>query len=273
MTQYFRKVVAGLVKNDIDSFVGEAGNLFFGIDTGEFRLSDGTTPGGIPLGSGGGGYVLLPATTTRLGGVKVDGTTIKIDSHGVISSSNGNANITVSDAKPTTTTEGALWWDTVSGNLFILFQSQWVSAVASIVGPKGDTGDIGLSAYQVAVSDGFVGTEQEWLASLHGQKGDKGDTGARGDPGAAATNIATADVAGVVKVAGGNTYVNIDVSGTISVPKGAGINTVIDIPDVYTGGTGNPNLTEGALLVYNTVSSRWDTKTNLTSEAMDGGEY
>lgn len=31
----------------------------------------------------------------------------------------------------------------------------------------------GLSAYEVAVKNGYTGTEQEWLTSL---KGDKGDT-------------------------------------------------------------------------------------------------
>ena len=31
---------------------------------------------------------------------------------------------------------------------------------------KGNKGDNGLSAYQIAVNDGFEGTEQEWLTSL-----------------------------------------------------------------------------------------------------------
>ena len=35
-------------------------------------------------------------------------------------------------------------------------------------GLKGDTGD---SAYEEAVALGFVGTETEWLASLHGKDG------------------------------------------------------------------------------------------------------
>lgn len=54
-------------------------------------------------------------------------------------------------------------------------------------GDKGDTGDAGQdgingkSAYQIAVDNGFVGTESEWLASLKGEKGDKGDTGDSGD--------------------------------------------------------------------------------------------
>lgn len=46
-----------------------------------------------------------------------------------------------------------------------------------IVSPTtiGGKGNPGKSAYQVAVDNGFVGTEEEWLASLKGAKGDPGD--------------------------------------------------------------------------------------------------
>lgn len=43
------------------------------------------------------------------------------------------------------------------------------------------TGD---SAYQVAVKNGFEGTEEEWLSSLIGEKGDTGEQGPKGDTGA-----------------------------------------------------------------------------------------
>ena len=41
-------------------------------------------------------------------------------------------------------------------------------------------GPAGASAYAVAVANGFVGTQAEWLLSLKGPKGDKGDTGPSG---------------------------------------------------------------------------------------------
>lgn len=41
----------------------------------------------------------------------------------------------------------------------------------------------GKSAYQIAVDNGFEGTEEEWLASLKGEKGDPGAKGDKGDPG------------------------------------------------------------------------------------------
>lgn len=46
--------------------------------------------------------------------------------------------------------------------------------------PYGSPGADGDSAYQVAVANGFVGTETEWLASLKGEKGDPG-TGTSSD--------------------------------------------------------------------------------------------
>lgn len=46
-----------------------------------------------------------------------------------------------------------------------------VPAVGSITLVKGDKGDPGDNAYQVAVSQGFSGTLSEWLASLQGSDG------------------------------------------------------------------------------------------------------
>jgi hypothetical protein len=50
-------------------------------------------------------------------------------------------------------------------------------------GEKGDTGAQGLSAYEVALDNGFEGTEAEWLASLVGPEGEKGETGEAGPAG------------------------------------------------------------------------------------------
>lgn len=52
----------------------------------------------------------------------------------------------------------------------------WIDLVA-LSSLKGDKGDTGASNYQLAQSEGFVGSLSEWLTSL---KGDKGDTGSPG---------------------------------------------------------------------------------------------
>lgn len=44
-------------------------------------------------------------------------------------------------------------------------------------------GNPGKSAYQIAVSNGFTGTEVDWLNSLQGATGPKGDPGEQGPPG------------------------------------------------------------------------------------------
>lgn len=47
----------------------------------------------------------------------------------------------------------------------------------------GGSGEDGKSAYEIAVENGFNGTETEWLASLVGPAGADGDTGPKGDKG------------------------------------------------------------------------------------------
>ena len=57
----------------------------------------------------------------------------------------------------------------------------WINKAGGTVGPEGPEGP---SAYEVAVDDGFVGTEAAWLESLVGAAGSKGDTGNTGATGA-----------------------------------------------------------------------------------------
>lgn len=54
-------------------------------------------------------------------------------------------------------------------------EAEWLE---SLKGEKGDKGD---SAYEEALKNGFEGTEAEWLESLKGDKGDKGDKFTRDD--------------------------------------------------------------------------------------------
>ena len=48
---------------------------------------------------------------------------------------------------------------------------------------KGENGIDGKSAYQIAVNNGFVGTEAEWIASLKGETGPIGPVGPQGEIG------------------------------------------------------------------------------------------
>jgi hypothetical protein len=46
--------------------------------------------------------------------------------------------------------------------------------------PQGLQGDNGLSAYEVAVFNGYIGTESQWVLSLKGETGEPGTNGTNG---------------------------------------------------------------------------------------------
>ena len=90
---------------------------------------------------------------------------------------------------------GDIWEDTTTGVKYKLcsiidikagpdsvIYYQWYPIQTSSGGGTGEPGKNGKSAFEIAVENGFVGTETEWLASLKGQQGDKGDPGEKGDP-------------------------------------------------------------------------------------------
>lgn len=87
---------------------------------------------------------------------------------------------------PTTGEPGEAY--TVNGDLYVWSENsnQWIN-VGNI---KGEKGEAGLSAYQIALVDGFIGTEAEWLASLKGERGEKGNNGS--DASVTKTNITNA---------------------------------------------------------------------------------
>lgn len=53
--------------------------------------------------------------------------------------------------------------------------------LGNVRGPQGDKGGSGKSAYDLALDNGFSGSEAEWLESLRGEKGDQGEPGPAGD--------------------------------------------------------------------------------------------
>lgn len=70
--------------------------------------------------------------------------------------------------------------------IVLSLQGETTIAATSTVQPYYAKGDPGKSAYEIAVEQGFVGTEEEWLESLHGQdgaQGPQGQQGPQGEPG------------------------------------------------------------------------------------------
>lgn len=89
---------------------------------------------------------------------------IKSDSGGVSLTNNGGSSIQLATTNKQINVEG----DSNSLSLGL---------------PAGAPGKDGASAYEVAVANGFKGTEGEWLASLKGPKGEPGADGKQGAPG------------------------------------------------------------------------------------------
>lgn len=94
------------------------------------------------------------------------------------------------DADNTTYVTGSLDSEPVSGEPDVMWQSVvyiadagqiWTNG-ALFMGGSGSGGD-GLSAYELAVLEGYTGTLEEWLESLHGPQGAQGIQGPQGPQG------------------------------------------------------------------------------------------
>lgn len=74
--------------------------------------------------------------------------------------------------------EGKSAYEVAVENGFAGTEEEWL---ASLKGDDGAQGQEGKSAYEVAVENGFVGTEEEWLESLIGPEGPEGPQGPPGE--------------------------------------------------------------------------------------------
>ena len=72
----------------------------------------------------------------------------------------------------------------------MLFAQNGAAGTNGANGTNGSDGTDGLSAYQIAVQNGFVGNEAQWLASLVGADGEDGADGADGIDGLSAYQVA-----------------------------------------------------------------------------------
>ncbi|WP_353078263.1 hypothetical protein [Flavobacterium sp.] len=125
-----------------------------------------------------------------------------------------------------------------------------------LTGPAGTNGTNGSSAYQLAVTNGFVGTEAQWLASLVGPQGPAGATGPQGPAGADGTLTTYNSIRGNVSFVSANSYT---VTGTDFYIITTGTGTTITIPTSGTGFT--PSDAGRVIYIYNdnfsSVSNSW----------------
>jgi hypothetical protein len=185
----FRKIKAGLVNADIEQFIGEVGNLFFDIETGILRLSNGVTPGGnVVSGTGGGDVDLsevdqhiipsqditfdLGSETNRWRDLYLSGDTIKL----------GNATIRAAGdgvALPTGSTSGGV----LIGSIRVLDTVATVLALP--LDPVPEIGDAYVvTEFNPARLYSYNGTEFVNLGNFQGPTGATGPQGETGPQGA-----------------------------------------------------------------------------------------
>lgn len=76
--------------------------------------------------------------------------------------------------------DGLSAYEVAVKNGFVGTEAEWLASLQGedgAPGTNGTDGADGLSAYEIALANGFVGTEQEWLASLVGTSGADGQDG------------------------------------------------------------------------------------------------
>src|SRR5690606_6090534 len=118
--------------------------------------------------------------------INLDGTLTSIDLGGIALSNqaitelvdNGDGTITYINelGLPTiinlaTGSTGLSAYQIAVNNGFVGTEVEWLASLQGINGVDGANGIDGLSAYQIAVNNGFSGTEAQWLASLQGANG------------------------------------------------------------------------------------------------------
>ena len=89
------------------------------------------------------------------------------------------------------------------GSAFTAVDTALTDINQRIVDAGGVQGERGLSAYEVAVSNGFAGTESDWLQSLSGAQGPVGPTGPEGPAGGGPRSVTyDSDTRDVLTMAG-----------------------------------------------------------------------
>ena len=142
---FLRKIKAGLVKTDITTFIGEEGNIFFNVETGELRYSDGITPGGLDLHAS----VLISGTqptSPNQGDTWFNSTTdeLNIYVNGVWTPVSGSGGALPSETEPQNANEGDLWYKQSTNELNIYINGWSAITGGSGNGPRGYTGSQGI---------------------------------------------------------------------------------------------------------------------------------
>ncbi|MDC2839628.1 GH25 family lysozyme [Limosilactobacillus mucosae] len=162
MWQYDSKTGLGSYTSALDKDVDIAGKLIKEPDS---TVAEPTDPNGNYTVKPG-AFVGFDHSTTELQGGEM-----------LVASPDGQNKI------PKLAPTGAFLFNNADGdNMWTLIKPK-VSTIKGEKGDKGDTGADGKSAYEVAVANGYSGTQAQWLASLKGADGKAGKDGVAGKDG------------------------------------------------------------------------------------------
>ena len=188
-----KKIEAGrVITKTIDTFIGQEGTIFYDEQTGELRLSDGVTPGGIPIGGGAGGNGYTGSQgdlgyTGSIGERGYDGSKGYTGSYGDLGYTGSQGVIGYDGSQGYTGSYGDLGYTGSQG-------------VIGYTGSEGYTGSKGDLGYTGSYGDlGFTGSRGD--TGFVGSQGDRGDQGLTGQQGVSVTlQGSTSTVAGLPAV-------------------------------------------------------------------------
>lgn len=176
----------------------------------------------------------------------------------------GDAKVTINATAPRVATTGDLWFDTAHNITYIYYNSNWVNSVPvnnfaiTVNGTAPRTPNEGDLWYDTGAQTTKIYVGSSWISSNPSAGGFSGNYNDL-------TNRPT-----LANVATSGSYNDL-----INKPNiGPVINTLTDIPDVYTGGAGMPMLQDGVTLIYSSGMTRWETKPiDSVQINLNGGEY
>ena len=148
-------------KNKVDpfTFVGDFERLFYNPVTKSIRVSDGETPGGLPIAGGGSSAEAIystitpPATPNGLLWFNPDTDVLSVASNNLwveVGSSSGSGAVTLySTTEPAPSQDGLLWFNPDTNELSIVREGVWfpLSSGSGSSGFSGYSGYSGFSGY------------------------------------------------------------------------------------------------------------------------------
>lgn len=264
---FLRKIKAGLVKTNIATFVGEEGNIFFNVETGELRYSDGVTPGGLDL----------------------------------------HASTLISNTQPPSPNQGDMWFNSSTNQLLIYYNGSWnnigegggsltglssnnvdtvilntgfdfepaTNATQNLGSPTKKFGSLYLSGQTLYIADTKISVnnageiqfldDTDNLVAVYTKEIRIGDS-------ASDTTILRRNADGVFEMVldhGTVTEQSFNLAIGYTGSQGApGLNSINSATDVDVS-----NLEEGSILVFATNNAKWTSTKNLNQGNLDGGEY